>query len=131
MEAIHYNTYWHFYNIHGKQYCLGQRESFVALCLHFILVFIPILCASLKESLFHSLIHSLIESSFCSESSRHCLSQTIRAGELRMFTPYDVWHITYHVSCVKFKKKTRKLGQSGGSRRGRVCYQRGLPCIVK
>ena len=48
-----------------------------------------------------SLTDWLTESSFWSKSSRHCLSQTVRAGQLkfqRMFTPNHVSHVTSHMS---------------------------------
>ena len=56
----------------------------------------------------YSLIHSLNEWSFCSESSRHCPSQTVRARELKFWenvhTPRcvssHVSRVTCHVSHV-------------------------------
>ena len=50
-----------------------------------------------------------------------------------------VSHVACHMSCVtcpmshvkKEKKEKRKKGQSGGAYRSRVCYQRGLPRLVK
>ena len=46
-------------------------------------------------------------------------------------------HVTRHLSTVSCKKKRifssfilKKIGQSGGSGRWRVCYQRGLPRLV-
>ena len=38
--------------------------------------------------------------------------------------------ITCHLSHVKKKLSFKKIGQSGGVRRGRVCYQWGLPRLV-
>ena len=75
------------------------------------------------------LIHSYSRWSFHSESSRHCLSQTIRAVELKFWenvhpppcVTCHVSHVTCHVSCVT---------QSVGASRWRVCYQRGLPRLV-
>ena len=53
-------------------------------------------------------IHSFIDWSFSSESSRHCLSQTWRAGELKFWEiihppacdTCHVSHVTCHMSCV-------------------------------
>ena len=49
-----------------------------------------------------------------------------------------VSHVTCHVSCVTchmshvifFFFYVKKIGQSGGASRWRVCYQRGLPRLV-
>ena len=59
-------------------------------------------------SLTDSFIHSFIEWSFSSESSRHCLSQTWRAGELKFWeivhpppcVTCHVSHVMCHMSCV-------------------------------
>ena len=48
-----------------------------------------------------SFIHLLSRSSFCSESSGHCVSQTVRAREERMFTPHHVSHGMCHRSGVR------------------------------
>ena len=47
-------------------------------------------------SLINSLIHWFIKWSFSSESSKHCLSQTVRAGELKF------WENLHHPQCVTF-----------------------------
>ena len=66
-----------------------------------------------------------------------------------MFTPPNMSHVTCHVSrvtchmssvtCHMSKKNyiliffffsRTQIGQSGGASRWRVCYQRGLPCLV-
>ena len=79
------------------------------------------------------MIHWLIGSSFSSESSRHCLSKTVRAGELKFWEnvyPPTMCHmsrVTCHMSCVFFYFV---FGQSGGASQWRVCYQRGLPSLV-
>ena len=54
-------------------------------------------------SFIHSLKNWLIESSYCSESSRHCLSQTIIAWELTFWEnvhPHYVSHVRCHMSGV-------------------------------
>ena len=35
-----------------------------------------------------------------------------------------------HVTCQEFKKKYKQMEKSGAASRSRVCYQRGLPCLV-
>ena len=65
----------------------------------------------------------------------------------RMLTPHHVSHVMYHVSCVMCQVSGARCqvsgdrcnfflflsffpGQSCGASRWRVCYQRGLPCLV-
>ena len=75
------------------------------------------------------LIHPFIESSFHSESWRHCLSQTVRAGELRFWENVDTSPFVRRqisgVTCHIFV-----CGQSGGASWWRIYYQRGLPRLV-
>ena len=47
-----------------------------------------------------------------------------------MFIPHYVSHVTCHVSPVTCHVSFKKIGQSGGASRWRVCYQRGLPRLV-
>ena len=98
------------------------------------------------------LSHSFNWSSFRSGTSRYCLSQTVRAGELKfrqnVHPPQcvtchmsHVTGVTYQVSgvrCQVFQKVVELVGVqpvSPGwgvniSSRCRVCYQRGLPRLV-
>jgi hypothetical protein len=87
------------------------------------------------------LIHSLIQWSFCSESLRDCLSETVKVGELkkieRLFTLHHVSLVTCHmlgVTChmtgVTCHLKTKIIWQSVGASRWSICYQQGLPCLV-
>ena len=95
----------------------------------------------------HWLINWLSQWSFCSESSRHCLTQTIRAGELKFWEKvhsHHVLHVTCHMSGVRCQESGVRcqvyiyvyiyifffVGQSIEASRGRICYQRGLPCLV-
>ena len=51
----------------------------------------------------HQFIHSFL-SSFCSETSRHCLSENVRARELKLLKnvhPPNISHFTCHMSCVR------------------------------
>ena len=97
------------------------------------------------------IINWLIESSFCSESSRHSISQTVRAGELKYLEnihppPCVTCHMS-HIKCVTCNMSwvmcpnnlsgvTWKVSYvtffffSVGASLWRVCYQRGLPRLV-
>ena len=71
-------------------------------------------------------------SSFCLGSSRHCLSQTVRAKELTFWeNVHPPLCITCHLSCVMYNTFfLLLLWQSGWASQWRVCYQRGVSCIV-
>ena len=44
--------------------------------------------------------------------------------------PHNVSHVGCHVSSFKYPFSVFFVGQSGGASQWRVCYQRGLPCLV-
>ena len=120
----------HFYNKMLYNYCskkkFGAIRSVRKITLYHLLVDIWILVhystpLSVYSNLFNRpgvagavlqtpplLINSLIMSSFCSESSRHCLSQTVKARELNFWGNVDlppcvichVSHVRYHMSHV-------------------------------
>ena len=93
----------------------------------------------------------LSEWSFHSESSRHCLSKTVRTRELKFWenahlplcVTFHVSHITCHKSGVRCQVSGVRCQisgvrchmsnfflQSAGVSQWRVCYQRGLPRLV-
>ena len=69
---------------------------------------------------------------FCSESSRHCLSQTVRAGELEFWENVQCSPPTMcHMSRVKCHVSLFfSFLQGCWTSRWRVCYQQGLPHLV-
>ena len=93
-------------------------------------------------SFIQSFIDWLIESSFCSESLKHCLSQTVRAGKLNSWEnvhpplcvtcpmSFDMCHKS-GVRCqvTSVKSHIKKITSCGASW-GRVCYQWEFPCLV-
>ena len=94
---------------------------------------------SMNTFVIHNFINSFIKSSFCSETSRHCPSLTVKAGELTFWenvhlppcVTCHLSHVTGHVSCVMCQVPCATFFlQSGGAFCLRVCYQRGLPCLV-
>ena len=86
-----------------------------------------------------SVIDSLIKWSFSSESSRHFTSQTVNAREMKFWeNVHSPPSVTCHMSgvscqvpCVRRPVSQFLFGQSGGASRWRVCYQLGLPRLVK
>ena len=99
-------------------------------------------CSRVNTFVIEWFIHSFIEPSFCSESSRHCLFQTVKGGELKFLenvhltpcVPCHVSHVTCHLSgdtCHMWGSPvTFYLWQSGGASRCKVCYQRRQPCLA-
>ena len=100
-----------------------------------------------------SLINWVTESSFVKISSKHLHSQTFRDMDLTFWESVHLTQrVTCHMSCVMchvscvmchvscvmchmlhfylFLNIFFYCRQSGGSSRRRVCYQRGLPCLV-
>ena len=87
------------------------------------------------------MVHLFIRWSFRSES-RHCLSQTVRAKELKFrenVHPHHVSHVRCHMSgfrcqvsgvCCQVSGVTIFLDKKGGASRWSVCYQWGLPRLV-
>ena len=77
-------------------------------------------------------INQLPDWSFVEISSKHCLSQTIRARELKFWENiHPSPRVTCHVSRVLFLLIVSSFfGQSWGASWWRVCYQRGLPRLV-
>ena len=80
---------------------LDKRSARQCYCLLADLVYPGVFYKQLCNSSIHC---SYIKWSFYSESLRHCLSQTIRAGELTFWEkvyPHHVSHVMCHVSGVK------------------------------
>ena len=85
---------------------------------------------SINAFVIHAFIHWLSRWSFCSESSRHCQSQTVRAGELHFWQnvyplPCVICNVP-HVTCHKFFPPFF-LGGGGGSSNNNIWYT----CIRK
>ena len=85
---------------------------------------------------FKNLCDSLSRWSFCSESSRHCLSKNVRVRELKFWEndhppPCVTCHVS-HVTCHIFIYFLFFIfgGKSGGASWWSVCYQRGLRRLV-
>ena len=89
-------------------------------------------CSTNTFALIDWLIYSSIETSFVSKSSKYHKSQTIRTRELkfeRMFTPYNIPHITCHMSCVTCHYFSF-LFSSFFSSFGKAYWWRKLPRLV-
>ena len=89
----------------------------------------------------HIFLDWLIECSFSSESSKHCWSQTVKAGKLKVWgnahpppsVTCHVSHVMCHVSCVMSHVSSvpcHVFLQGVWASQWRVCYQRGIPCPV-
>ena len=71
--------------------------------------------------------------SFSSKSSKHHYTQTVRARNLKLWENIHPNYVSYfmcHVSVVRCQAHFFR-GGSGGASRWSVCYQCGLPCLVK